>query len=74
MNVWIDGEQCSGVALCEDACPQVFAMAGDGIAHVKAPNGQLMDDRVPVPFDPSLLESVIEAAEVCPQDCIFIES
>ncbi len=36
MRVWIDAELCTGVALCERACPDVFAMAGDGVNDAPA--------------------------------------
>jgi ferredoxin len=49
-------------------------MAGDGVAHVKSPSGQLQAGRVAAPFADSLLEMVIEAAEDCPEECIFIEN
>jgi len=74
MRVWIDPDLCTGVALCERTCPEVFAMAGDGVAHVKSPSGQLQAGRVAAPFADSLLEMVIEAAEDCPEECIFIEN
>ena len=73
MKVWIDGDLCTGVALCEQACPDVFAMADDGIAHVRTPDGALQPSRTAVPFADARLESVIEAAEDCPEECIFIE-
>jgi ferredoxin len=73
MRVWIDGEQCTGVALCEQACPEVFAMAPDGIAHVLDAAGQMLPDKTAAPFANELLESVLEAAEGCPEECIFIE-
>lgn len=73
MKVWIDGDLCTGVALCETTCPAVFAMADDGIAHVKSQEGVVQHSRTAVPFADTLLESVIEAAEDCPEECIFIE-
>lgn len=73
MKVWIDGDLCTGVALCEQGCPEVFAMAGDGIAHVKTADGVVQANRTAVPFADALLDSVIEAAEDCPEECIFIE-
>lgn len=74
MRVWIDPDLCTGVALCERSCPEVFAMAGDGIAHVKSPTGELAPGRTAVPFADTLLDSVIEAAEDCPEECIYIEN
>lgn len=74
MRVWIDGDMCTGVALCETSCPEVFAMANDGVAHVLSPDGALLPSRTPAPFASALLEDVLEAAEGCPEDCIFIET
>ena len=74
MKVWIDGDLCTGVALCEGSCPEVFAMADDGIAHVRSPDGSVLADRVPAELPEHLLESVIEAAEGCPEECIYIEA
>lgn len=74
MRVWIDGDLCTGVALCESSCPEVFAMAPDGIAHVKDAIGNVLADRVTAAFEDSNLEAVLEAAEGCPEECIYIES
>lgn len=73
MRVWIDGDLCTGVALCEQACPEVFAMASDGIARVVDPGGQLLPHKTATPFANELMESVLEAAEGCPEECIYID-
>ncbi len=73
MRVWIDGELCTGVAMCEATCPEVFAMASDGIAHVVDASGQMLPSNTAAPFANELIESVLEAAEGCPEDCIVIE-
>lgn len=73
MRVWIDGDLCTGVALCEKSCPEVFVMADDGIAHVVGPSGPAPSG-VAVEFDDDLLEDVMEAIEGCPEDCIYIEA
>ena len=73
MKVWIDGDLCTGVALCERACPDVFVMAGDGIAHVRSVDGIVHPSRTAVLFPDDRVEAVIEAAEDCPEECIFIE-
>ena len=80
MRVWIDQDLCSGDGLCAEIAPDVFIMLEDGLAYVQE-NGKiysklrgnlegaggvasLADDR---------LADVIEAAEDCPGECIFIE-
>ncbi|MCM8795117.1 MAG: ferredoxin [Candidatus Omnitrophica bacterium] len=35
-KVSIDASSCVGCGLCEQSCPEVFKIEGDGIAHVKA--------------------------------------
>ena len=35
-KVSVDNSTCVGCGLCEQSCPEVFEVQGDGIAHVKA--------------------------------------
>ncbi len=35
-KVTVDNSTCVGCGLCEQSCPEVFEVQGDGIAHVKA--------------------------------------
>ena len=35
-KVTIDAATCVGCGLCEQSCPEVFEVQGDGIAHTKA--------------------------------------
>jgi len=35
-KVSVDVSTCVGCGLCEQSCPEVFEVQGDGIAHVKA--------------------------------------
>jgi len=76
MRVWIDQDLCTGDGLCVDRCPDVFTLLDDGIAYVM--------ERGVVLNDPggsgSVAEvagrherEVVEAADVCPCECIFIE-
>ncbi len=76
MKVWIDQDLCTGDGLCEDRCPEVFVLLDDGISYVHAgasigndPGGG--QSLVDVPA--RLTAAVIEAAEVCPGECIFLE-
>lgn len=34
-KVSIDSATCVGCGLCEQSCPEVFEVQGDGIAHLK---------------------------------------
>lgn len=77
MRVWIDQDLCTGDGLCVDHCPDVFVQLEDGIAYV-AEAGEALNDpggggslaRVPHRLE----SAVVLAAEVCPGECIFIES
>ena len=83
MKVWIDPDLCTGDGICVEICPKVFFMHDDGLAYVKevddktglvngTPKHISVAGRVDFPDD--LLDDVIEAAEECPGECIFIES
>jgi ferredoxin len=80
MKVWIDQDLCTGDGLCEEICPDVFTLLDDGLAYVKdgdtiyataKGNPQGADGLAPVPAGQE--EAVIESAEECPGECIFIE-
>lgn len=76
VRVWIDQDLCTGDGLCLDHCPDVFVQLEDGIAYV-AEEGQALHD----PGGSGSLawvslrnyQAVIDAAEACPGECIFIE-
>jgi len=36
MKVSVDVATCVGCGLCEQSCPEVFEVQGDGIVHMKA--------------------------------------
>jgi ferredoxin len=86
MKVWIDQDLCTGDGLCEEIAPAVFWMNDDGLAYVKEDASQFGETKLyhPDKGNPSgaegmaripegLVESVVEAAEECPGECIFIE-
>ena len=76
MRVWIDQDLCTGDGLCVDHCPDAFVQLEDGIAYV-AERGVALND----PGSSGSLAvveqrdqlAVVQAAEVCPGECIFIE-
>lgn len=43
MKVVVDAGTCVGCGLCEQACPEVFEVRGDGIAYVKAQSCSIHD-------------------------------
>ncbi|MBI4982537.1 MAG: ferredoxin [Candidatus Omnitrophica bacterium] len=52
-KVTVDAATCVGCGLCEQACPEIFEIQGDGIAHVKAQactscNAQEVAEQCPV--------------------------
>jgi len=85
MKVWIDQDLCTGDGLCEELAPDVFYAMDDGLFYVKesadnfgtekkfdgASNPAGADGMARIPDGG--LERVIESAEECPGECIFIE-
>jgi ferredoxin len=87
VKVWIDQDLCTGDGLCEEVCPEIFGGHIDGLFYVKEsewpsivnegngpqpnPIYQMATGMASVPD--RLVNSVIEAAEDCPGECIFIE-
>lgn len=89
MKVWIDPDMCMGAGTCEQLVPQVFTSRSDGVWVVKedaaffgtetvfdgnsgpghGPEGAGGIARVPE----HLTELVVEAAEDCPGECIYVE-
>jgi ferredoxin len=76
MKVWIDQDLCTGDGLCTDHAPAVFTLLEDGIAYVKQGDRVLNDPGSSGSLSsvPSSLEhAVVQAADDCPGECIFIE-
>ena len=81
MKVWIDQDLCTGDGLCEEIAPDVFTLLDDGLAYVKEGEQDLRRRQGTTPraprawpsFPDSQLDSVIESAEECPGECIFID-
>ncbi len=85
MKVWIDQELCTGDAQCVEICPDVFFMYEDGRdyrSYVRnvgesgcgpdgKPTSTMGEGRADVP--PSIEDAVVEAAALCPGECIFVE-
>ena len=76
MKVWIDQDLCTGDGLCEEIAPDVFTLLDDGLAYVRE-GAKIFNDpggaEGLASFPESQLEGVIESAEECPGECIFIE-
>jgi ferredoxin len=80
MKVWIDQDLCTGDGLCEEIAPDVFTLLDDGLAYVKEgktiyaeAKGQEQGAKGMANFSDKQLDAVIESAEECPGECIFIE-
>jgi ferredoxin len=88
VKVWIDQDLCTGDGICVEICPSVFDMHDDGLAYVEeapwpnlygpkgSPKGEpihkMSEGMATVPDQD--IEALIEAAEECPGECIFIET
>ena len=80
MKVWIDQDLCTGDGLCAEIAPDVFIMLEDGLAYVQE-NGKIFSKSRGnlegagglASFGEDRLQDVIDAAEDCPGECIFIE-
>ncbi len=73
MQVWIDHVECCGVGVCVDACPEMLTLESDGLAYVNL-NGKKYGSNEPAPLPEAFLEGMLDAAEECPQDCIYVSA
>jgi ferredoxin len=80
MKVWIDQDLCTGDGLCEEIAPDVFTLLDDGLAYVREKDkifatarGNPQGAEGMAVFADSMMDAVIESAEECPGECIFIE-
>jgi ferredoxin len=74
LRVRVDQAQCTGDGLCVTRAPAVFEHDVDGLAYVKTSDGELLTApgaKVVVPLP--LVDAVIDAADECPGDCIYVE-
>jgi ferredoxin len=72
LAVWVDNDNCCGGGLCVEAVPEVFAHK-DGLCHIKDGKALRNGPDTPVEVPAALKDKVMEAAENCPGECIFIE-
>ena len=85
MTVWIDQDLCTGDGICVEIAGPIFGMHDDGLAYVKeqswptimGPSGgaapALVGPTGLASVPDGLVADVVEAAEECPGECIFIE-
>lgn len=80
MKVWIDQDLCTGDGICEEIAPDVFILLDDGLAYVRE-GEKIFADSEGNPqgagglaaFPDDQMDAVVESAEECPGECIFIE-
>jgi ferredoxin len=73
LEVWIDQDLCTGDGICAQYAPEVFELDIDGLAYVRGPGGELLQDRgavTPVPLP--LVTDVVDSARECPGECIHV--
>jgi ferredoxin len=75
MKVWVDQDLCTGDGLCEELCPEVFTLQS-GISYVQDAAGPKMQggSTAMVDIPAHCIDSVFDAAEECPGECIFVEA
>ena len=73
MKVWIDQDLCTGDGLCEEICPSRFVLV-DGLATVRAGDGRPAAHGASANVADDELDAVLDAADECPGECIFVEA
>jgi ferredoxin len=85
MRVWIDQDLCTGDGICVEIANPIFGLHDDGLAYVKEQSWATIQgpdaSGAPALAGPSgmasvpdaLVADVVESAEECPGECIFIE-
>jgi ferredoxin len=73
LRVRVDQDKCTGDGLCVTYAPDVFEFDIDGLAYVKDGNGELLTRPGAATDVPeSLRLAVIDSADECPGDCIYV--
>jgi len=70
MKVWIDQDLCTGDGLCEEIAPDVVR-EGDKIFATSEGNDE--GAKGLAEFADDQMDLVVESAEECPGECIYIE-
>ncbi len=73
LQVWIDQDLCTGDGLCVQYERDVFEFDIDGLAYVKAADGELLTaqgERTAVPE--GSVRDVLDATRECPGNCIHV--
>ncbi|MEI8238929.1 MAG: ferredoxin [Actinomycetota bacterium] len=73
MKVWVDHDVCTGDGLCAELSPAVFELV-DNISHVRDHRGALLASGAMGEVPDMEIDGVLDAAEDCPGECIFIDA
>jgi ferredoxin len=76
-RVWIDQDLCTGDGICVQEARNVFELDIDGLAYVKEGTKVFSEPGGPeglANIPDGMLDAVVESAEECPGECIFIEA
>lgn len=73
LSVWVDNDLCTGGGLCLETAPEVFAHNKEGICCVKDGTKLVSGPEALVVVAPEHHDKVMQAADDCPGECIFIE-
>jgi ferredoxin len=69
----VDQDKCTGDGLCVQYAPDVFEFDIDGLAYVKGDDGEIQTaPGASVAVPESLRIAVIDSADECPGDCIYV--
>src|SRR3954451_3380500 len=75
LRVRVDQDQCTGDGLCVQYAPDVFEFDVDGLAYVKGDDGELRTaPGAAIDVPQGLHIAVIDAADECPGDCIYVHA
>ncbi|MHC1588903.1 MAG: ferredoxin [Methermicoccaceae archaeon] len=67
-RVVLNRSECIGCGNCEEECPDMFEVQGDGYSHIKVSSSTSDKEEVEL----SELSCVVEAANACPVECIIV--
>ncbi|MDH3499794.1 MAG: ferredoxin [Acidimicrobiia bacterium] len=79
MKLWIDQQLCTGNGICAEIAPSTIVMldglayAADGQRVMAAAQGNPEGAAGIVAVPSGAEEDVLEAADVCPAECIYVE-
>lgn len=73
MKVWIEQDACTGDGLCVEKSPAMFQVV-EGMSHVRDHGTTMLLGTAMAEIPDVHFDDVLDAAEDCPGECIFIEA